>query len=66
MEMELYPLLSAIILVTTIMTVILALFSYVAYRARGRKQARQNTSLTSPNVAPVSPMFRRYEPSLEQ
>ncbi|HLG96409.1 MAG TPA: hypothetical protein VKX49_08865 [Bryobacteraceae bacterium] len=64
MEMELYPLLSAVILVTTIMTVILALFSYVAYRARSRKQARRNVSLTAPGVAPISRVFRRYEPSL--
>ena len=66
MEMELYPLLSAIILVTTIMTVVLALFSYLAYRARGRRQTRQNVSLTAPAAAPVSRVFRRYEPTLEQ
>jgi hypothetical protein len=64
MELELYPLLSTIILVTTMVTIVFALFSYLAYRARERRQARSG-SVSSGGVIPVRPrLFKRYEPGL--
>ncbi len=68
MELELFPLLSTIILVSTIVTIVLALFSYIAYRAREKKRPAPSTSilalqLPAPPPAIQSPLFRRYEPT---
>lgn len=61
MEVELYPLLSTIILVTTIGTIVFALFSYLAYRARARRRpvAPQGAAVE----ARQAQLFKRYEPN---
>ncbi|MCL4401861.1 MAG: hypothetical protein M1436_04225 [Acidobacteria bacterium] len=61
MEVELYPLLSTIILVTTVGTIVFALFSYLAYRARARRPpaaAEQAKTLEARRAQ----LFKRYEP----
>jgi len=62
MEVELYPLLSTIILVTTIVTIIFAFFSYLAFRARAKRSARRTAE---GGLAPVRApqVFKRYEPT---
>ncbi len=54
--MELIPILATIIVVTTIVTLIFALLSYVAYRARERRAPHQQRDLNVPEF------FRRYQP----
>jgi heme/copper-type cytochrome/quinol oxidase subunit 2 len=58
--MELIPLLSTIILGVTIATIVFALFSYMAYRARERKapKSRAQSAGASPLVEPR--FFKRY------
>lgn len=51
--MDLVPMLSTVILVATIATVLLAVFSYAAFKLRGRR--RPDTVATGPVF------FRRYE-----
>jgi hypothetical protein len=54
--MEIIPILSTVLLGATIVTILFALFSYVAYRVRERKRPR-------PNSLPLSAeprFFRRY------
>jgi hypothetical protein len=63
MEMELYPLLSTIILVATFVTIVFALFSYLAYRAREKKAPRMLNLRPPEKQAPLNPQFfKRYEP----
>lgn len=51
--MDLVPVLSTVILVATIATVMLAVFSYAAFKLRGRRK---------PQAAAAGPtFFRRYE-----
>ena len=50
--MDLVPYLSTVIVVATLATVILAIFSYAAFKVRDRRQPREE------NSAPV--FFRRY------
>lgn len=58
--MELIPLLSTIILAATIVTIVFAAFSYVAYRARERKAP---TSASPAEGGAIEPQFfKRYEP----
>ncbi len=55
--MELIPILSTVLVGATIVTILFALFSYLAYRVRERKLPR-------PSKAPAAPgeprFFRRY------
>lgn len=53
--MELIPILATVIVITTIITLIFALLSYVAYRARERKAPR-------PQPFDMPEFFRRYQP----
>jgi hypothetical protein len=53
--MDLVPYLSTVIVVATLATVILAVFSYAAFKVRDRRQPREE------NSAPV--FFRRYGPA---
>ena len=55
--MELIPLLSTIILSATIITILFAAFSYIAYRARDKKRPAALASGAEENL-----FFRRYEP----
>ncbi|MBI1352865.1 MAG: hypothetical protein GC160_00865 [Acidobacteria bacterium] len=62
MDIELYALLSTVILVSTIITLVFALFSYLAFRYRqsGRRSAAVETMAGPAEVA--RPMFfRRHE-----
>ena len=67
MELELFPLLSTIILVSTIVTIVFAFFSYVAYRAREKKGFSTPSSILTlqPPLVPTPrpQIFRRYEPT---
>ncbi len=54
--MDLVPYLSTVIVVATLATVILAVFSYAAFKVRDRRKPREE------NSAPV--FFRRYGPAL--
>ena len=53
--MELIPILSAVIVVTFIMTIVFVLMSYAAYRFRERRAPRL------PLNANVPEFFKRYE-----
>ncbi len=55
--MELIPLLSTIILSATIVTILFAAFSYIAYRARDKRRPAQLSDGAEENL-----FFRRYEP----
>lgn len=52
--MDVVPYLSAIILVSTIATVLLAILSYAAFKLRDKRKPKQSSA------APV--FFRRYQP----
>lgn len=60
MEIDLIPILSTIILATTIVTIVLAVGSYAAYKLRDRGRARRRAAATV-EEAPRRP-FRRYQP----
>ena len=53
--MDLVPYLSTVIVVATLATVILAVFSYAAFKVRDKRRPREEAS------APV--FFRRYRPA---
>ena len=55
--MELIPLLSTIILSATIITILFAAFSYIAYRARDKKRPAEIGGAAEEHL-----FFRRYEP----
>ncbi len=55
--MELIPLLSTIILSATIVTILFAAFSYIAYRARDKRRPAQLADGADENL-----FFRRYQP----
>lgn len=60
--MELIPLLSTIILAATIVTIVFAAFSYVAYRAR-EKRAPKGPALADDGQFVGEPQFfARYRP----
>ena len=65
MDIELYALLSTVILVSTIVTLVFALFSYIAFRYRQRGVYRGKAEEPKFATAPASPdrplFFRRYE-----
>ena len=61
MEVDLIPILSTIILATTIVTIVLAVGSYAAYKLRDKKRARRKVSAPEEEEEPLRP-FRRYEP----
>jgi hypothetical protein len=54
--MEIIPILSTVLLGATIVTILFALFSYVAYRVRERKRPKP----ASAPVASEPRFFRRY------
>ena len=59
MDIDLIPILSTIILATTIVTIVLAVGSYAAYKLRDKRRARRRAA------APVEEAprpFRRYQP----
>jgi hypothetical protein len=58
-EVDLIPILSTIILATTIVTIVLAVGSYAAYKLRDKQRARRRVVATEEE--PLRP-FRRYEP----
>jgi Tfp pilus assembly protein PilE len=59
--MELIPLLSTVILVATLVTIVFAAFSYLAYRAREKKVPRAATSSTDKAQILLEPQFfKRY------
>jgi heme/copper-type cytochrome/quinol oxidase subunit 2 len=60
-ELELFPLLSTIILVATIVTIVFAFFSYAAYRAREKKGTVRPERAQQAGASVKTPMFRRYE-----
>lgn len=53
--MDLVPYLSTVIVVATLATVILAVFSYAAFKVRDKRRPRED------DTAPV--FFRRYDPA---
>ena len=55
--MELIPLLSTIILSATIITILFAAFSYIAYRARDKRRPAELSTEGEERL-----FFRRYEP----
>jgi len=60
--MELIPLLSTVILVATIVTIVFAGFSYLAYRAREKKTPRGPAALADKNFLLDPQFFKRYVP----
>ena len=62
MEIDLIPILSTVILATTIVTIVLAVGSYFAYKLRDRQRARGSVSPGEPEPAPR--LFRRYRPGV--
>lgn len=58
--MELIPLLSTIILAATIVTIVFAAFSYVAYRAREKKAPKAAAEGEGEVLEPQ--FFKRYQP----
>ncbi|MEN8182247.1 MAG: hypothetical protein ABFS46_06890 [Myxococcota bacterium] len=60
MEIDLIPILSTIILATTIVTIVLAVGSYAAYKLRDKQRARRSV-VDAANEEPLRP-FRRYQP----
>ena len=59
MEIDLIPILSTVIMATTIVTIILAFGSYAAYKLRDKKRARVNRK-TIKEEESAPPVFRRY------
>lgn len=64
MEVDLIPILSTIILATTIVTIVLAVGSYAAYKLRDKRRARRKV-VGAEEQEPLRP-FRRYEPRRSQ
>lgn len=60
MQFDLIPILSTIILATTIVTIILAIGSYFAYKLRDRRRMRSGTKARIDEVPKRA--FRRYRP----
>ncbi len=60
MEVDLIPILSTIILATTIVTIVLAVASYAAYKLRDKQRAR--LKVLAPEDEEPLRVFRRYEP----
>ncbi|MBW2244104.1 MAG: hypothetical protein JRH01_19145 [Deltaproteobacteria bacterium] len=59
MKFDLIPILSTIIMATTIVTIILAFGSYAAYKLRDRQRARVGRVAADEEAPP--PVFRRYQ-----
>jgi len=57
--LELIPILSTVLMVATLVTILFALFSYVAFRHRERKKPH---AAAAGVAAPSSRFFRRYQP----
>lgn len=60
MELDLIPILSTVIMATTIVTIILAFGSYAAYKLRDKKRARIKRHAPEEEEA-APPVFRRYQ-----
>ncbi len=60
MDIDLIPILSTVIMATTIVTIILAFGSYAAYKLRDKKRARVTRKAPVDEEAPP-PVFRRYQ-----
>ncbi len=60
MDIDLIPILSTVIMATTIVTIILAFGSYAAYKLRDKKRARVTRKAPADEEAPP-PVFRRYQ-----
>lgn len=58
MQIDLIPILSTVILATTIVTIVLAVGSYFAYKLRDRRRARRRPRTASEPQR----VFRRYRP----
>ena len=64
MDFELYSLLSTVILIATILTVIFAIGSYIAFRVReNRTISARHTQPSAPSQPAASRFFRPYEPT---
>lgn len=63
MDIELYAFLSTIILGSTVLTMLFALFSYLAFRARENRAARRKPAAAAPVNTAKPLFFRKYEPS---
>lgn len=63
MQFDLIPILSTVILATTIVTIVLAIGSYAAYKLRDKQRARRKLAVR-PEEAQTEPpkVFRRYRP----
>ncbi len=59
MQFDLIPILSTVIMATTIVTIILAFGSYAAYKLRDKKRARVGRIAAEDETPP--PVFRRYQ-----
>ncbi len=65
MEIDLIPILSTVIMATTIVTIILAFGSYAAYKLRDKKRARVTRHASAEEEAPP-PVFRRYRSAIDE
>jgi hypothetical protein len=65
MEIELYSVLSTVILVATVITVGFAIFSYMAFRVRTRTESKQRkkSSLPKEEAQEAPQFFKTYAPS---
>jgi heme/copper-type cytochrome/quinol oxidase subunit 2 len=62
MDIELYSVLAMVILIATIITIIFAVYSYLAFRFRQKRTPAADAVIRA--RAPQSPQFfKRYEPS---
>jgi hypothetical protein len=59
---DLIPWLSTVILVATIVTIIFAAFSYLAFRAREKKVPLLRTKSTESQILLEPQFFKRYQP----
>jgi hypothetical protein len=59
-QIDLIPILSTVILATTIVTIVLAIGSYLAYKLRDKRRARGKRKVAE--EAPPARVFRRYRP----
>ncbi|MCP5058952.1 MAG: hypothetical protein GY937_19795 [bacterium] len=59
MKFDLIPILSTVIMATTIVTIILAFGSYAAYKLRDKQRARVGRVAAEEEAPP--PIFRRYQ-----
>ncbi len=60
--MDLIPYLSMIILVATLVTIVFAIFSYLAYRAREKKAPPTRAKSDERQILLDPQFFRRYQP----